>query len=152
MKESVVRGYRKMRYSFSSCSSLPCISLLLLEITYGSGGGGVYARMRGITPARPQFETRPLLLDVIEVPRPLNETGLYSREASIRGNTVYVYSTTPVYTRVKVVPDLDRENLRELVGGHEIESSDNVEGEADHVLFTTAIGQHQQTIKVRWRH
>ena len=46
-------------------------------------------RMRGITPARPQFETRPLLLDVIEVPRPLNETGLYSREASIRGNTVY---------------------------------------------------------------
>ena len=86
MKESVVRGHRKMRYSFSSCSSLPCISLL---ITHGSGGGCVNARMRGITPARPQFETRPLLLDVIEVPRPLNKTGLYSREASIRGNTVY---------------------------------------------------------------
>ena len=87
MKESVVRGHRKMRYSVSSCSSLPCISLL---ITHGSGGGCVYARMRGITPARPQFETRPLLLDVTEVPRPLNKTGLYSREASIRGNTVPV--------------------------------------------------------------
>ena len=88
MKESVVRGHRKMRYSFSSCSSLPCISLLLLEITHGSGGGCVYARMRGITPARPQFETRPLLLDVIEVPpaskqdRPLFEGGLYSRKYS----------------------------------------------------------------------
>ena len=78
-----------MRYSFPSCSSFSCISLLLLEITRGSGGGCVYARMRGITPARPQFETRPLLLDVIEVPRPVNKTGLYSREASIRGNTVY---------------------------------------------------------------
>ena len=70
-----------MCYSFSSCSSLPCISLLLLKITHGSGGGCGYARMRGITPARPQFETRPLLLDVTEVPRPLNKTGLYSREA-----------------------------------------------------------------------
>ena len=88
VKESVVRGHHKMRYSFSSCSSLPCISLL---ITHGSGGGCVYARMRGITPARPQFETRPLLLDVIEVPRPLNKTGLYSREASIRGNTVLLF-------------------------------------------------------------
>ena len=87
MKESVVIGHLKMRYSFSCCSSLPCISLL---ITHGSGGVGVYARMRGITPARPQFETRPLLLDIIEVPRPLNKTGLYSREASIRGNTVYI--------------------------------------------------------------
>ena len=77
-----------MRYSFSSCLSLPCISLLLLEITHGSGGGCVYVRMRGVTPARPQFETRPLLLDVIKVPRPLNKAGLYSREASIRGNTV----------------------------------------------------------------
>ena len=46
-------------------------------------------RMRGITPARPQFETPPLLLDVIEVFRPLNKTGLYSREAYIRGSTVY---------------------------------------------------------------
>ena len=81
MKESVVRGHHKMRYSFTSCSSLPCISLLLLKITHGSGGGCVYARMRGITPARrPQFETGPLLLDVIEVPRPLNKTGLYSRK------------------------------------------------------------------------
>ena len=86
MKESVVRGHRKMRYSFSSCSSLPCISFL---IAHGSGVGCVNARMRGITTARPQFETRPLLLGVIEVPRPLNKTGLYSREASIRGNTVY---------------------------------------------------------------
>ena len=90
MKESAVRGHRKMRYCFSSCSSLPCISLLLLEITHGTGGGCGYARMRGITPARPQFETRPLLLDVIEVPRPLNKTGLYLREASIRGNTVNI--------------------------------------------------------------
>ena len=92
MKESVVRGHHKMRYSFCSCLSLPCISLLLLEITHGSRGGCGYARMRGITPARPQFETRPLLLDVIEVPRPLNKTGLYSREASIRGNTVHTHS------------------------------------------------------------
>ena len=74
-----------MRYSFSSCSFLPCISLLLLETTRGSRRGWVCVHMRGITPARPQFETRPLLLDVIEVPRPLNKTGLYSREASIRG-------------------------------------------------------------------
>ena len=93
MKESVIRGHRKMRYSFSSCSSLPCISLL---ITHGSGGGCVYARMRGITPARPQFETRPLLMDVIEVPRPLNKTGLYLREASIRGNTVHQWPYTIV--------------------------------------------------------
>ena len=57
VKESVVRGHHKMRYSFSSRSSFSCISLLLLEITRGSGGGCVYARMRGITPARPQFET-----------------------------------------------------------------------------------------------
>ena len=85
MKE---RGHHKMRYSFSSCSSLPCISLLLLEITRGSRRGWVCVRMRGITPARPQFETRPLLLDVIEVLRPLNKAGLYSREASIRGKTV----------------------------------------------------------------
>ena len=48
----------------------------------------MYARMRGITPARPQFETRPLLLDVIEVPRSVIKTGLYSREASILGNMV----------------------------------------------------------------
>ena len=53
-----------------------------------TGGGCMRARMRGITPARPQIETRPLLLDVIEVHRPQNKTGLYSREASIRGNTV----------------------------------------------------------------
>ena len=80
-----------MRYSFSSCSSLPCISLLLLEITRGSRRGWVCVRMRGITPARPQFETLPLLiLDVIEVLRPLNRTGLYSMKASIRGNTVYI--------------------------------------------------------------
>ena len=88
VKESDVRGHHKMHNSFSSCSSLPCISLLLLEITRGSRRGWVCVRMRGITPARPQFETRPLLLDVIEVLRPLNKAGLYSREASIRGNTV----------------------------------------------------------------
>ena len=63
----------------------------LVERTGRSRRGWVCARMRGITPARPQFETRPLLLDVIEVPRPLNKTGLYSREASIRGNTVILF-------------------------------------------------------------
>ena len=59
----------------------------------------MYARMRAITPARPQFETRPLLLDVIEVPRPVNKTGLYSREASIRGNTAYDYFFLSYSTR-----------------------------------------------------
>ena len=88
-----------MHYSFSSCSSFSCISLFLLEITRGSGGGCVYARMRGITPARPQFETRPLLLDVIEVPRPVNKTGLYSREASIRGNTVCIRASVDALCR-----------------------------------------------------
>ena len=78
-----------MCYSFSSCPSLPCISLLLLEITRESRRGWVCVRMRGITPTRPQFETQPILLDVIEVLRPLNKAGLYSREASIRGNTVF---------------------------------------------------------------
>ena len=94
VNESVVRGHHKMRYSFSSCSSLLCNSLLLPE---GSRRGWVCARMRGITPARPQFETRPILLDVIEVPRPLNKTGLYSREASIRGNTVPIYYYNVLY-------------------------------------------------------
>ena len=93
MKESVVRGHRKMRYSFPLVHLFP-VSLFSCEITHGSGSGRVYARMRGITPARPQFETRPLLLDVIEVLRPLNKTSLYSREASIRGNTVYTLDRT----------------------------------------------------------
>ena len=52
----------------------------------------MYARMRGITPAWPQFETRPLLLDVIELPQPLNKTGLYSREAFSEGNTIPIFS------------------------------------------------------------
>ena len=91
VKESVVRGHHKMRYSFFSCSSVPCISLLLLERTRGSRRGWVCVHMSGITPARPQFETRPLLLDVIEVLQPLNKTGLYSKEASIQGNMIHKY-------------------------------------------------------------
>ena len=85
MNESVVRGHHKMRYNFYSCSSLPCTSLG----TGGSKRGWVCARMHGVTPAWPQLETWPLLLDAIEVLWPLNKTGLYSREASIRGNTVH---------------------------------------------------------------
>ena len=34
-------------------------------------------------------------MDVIEVLRPLNKTDLYSREASIRGNTVLVLAGFP---------------------------------------------------------
>ena len=52
---------------------------------------------------RPQFETRPLLLNITKILLPLFEGGLKSEEASIQGNTVCIDVVEDVIPSVMIL-------------------------------------------------
>ena len=85
MKESVARGHCKMRYSFSSCSSVPCISLLLRNNT--RIGKRLCVCAHAWDNSRPASIRDPAFITgcyrstpASKQDRPLFEGGLYSRK------------------------------------------------------------------------